>query len=300
MTSSEHRQHRIGLLLVGGAALAWSTSAIYIRLISSDLMTMLFWRGLFSGAAVLVIFFLIERERSLAVLRTLRWPALAVAVLSASGMITGVGALRFSSAADTMVIYATVPFVTSAIAFAILGEKPGRSTLLASTLALIGVAVMLWGSEWGGSMTGRVLAVIMTLSMAGFTVVMRAHREVPMLPAMAASAWICSFACFWFAAPLGISSRDLMLCGLFGVLQNAVGLALYTLGSKRVPAAEATLLAALEVPFTPLWVFLLMGETPAPQTLIGGAIVLAALFGHIVSEFRRGPTTQVEPFPAGP
>jgi drug/metabolite transporter (DMT)-like permease len=295
MTTAEHKQHRIGLLLVAGAALAWSSSGLFVRNIEADLMTMLFWRGLFSGAAVFALFLAMERGRSLAILRSLRWPTLAVALLSASGMITGIGALRNTTVADAMVIYATVPFVTAALAYFVIGEKPSRSTLIGSTVALFGVGVMLWGSEMGGSLFGQFLAVLMTLSMAGFTTIMRRHRDVPMLPAMALSAWICSFACFWFAAPLSITGNDLMLCIAFGILQNATGLALYTFGSKRVPAAEATLLAALEVPFTPLWVFLFLGEAPSLQTLLGGAIVLTALLLHIVSEFRRRPSAAAEP-----
>lgn len=295
MTTAEHQQHRIGLLLVAGAALAWSSSGLFVRNIQADLMTMLFWRGLFSGAAVFALFLAMERGRSLKILRSLRWPTLAVALLSASGMITGIGALRNTTVADAMVIYATVPFVTAALAYFVIGEKPSRSTLVGSTVALLGVGVMLWGSEMGGSLFGQFLAVLMTLSMAGFTTIMRRHRNVPMLPAMALSAWICSFACFWFAAPLSISGNDLMLCIAFGILQNATGLALYTFGSKRVPAAEATLLAALEVPFTPLWVFLFLGEAPSLQTLLGGAIVLTALFLHILSEFRRRPAAAAEP-----
>jgi drug/metabolite transporter (DMT)-like permease len=156
---------------------------------------------------------------------------------------------------------------------------------------------MLWGAEMGGSLFGQFLAVLMTLSMAGFTIIMRQHRDVPMLPAMAFSAWICAFACFWFAEPLSISQQDLLLCIAFGIVQNAAGLALYTFGSKRVPAAEATLLAALEVPFTPLWVFMFLGEMPSVQTLIGGGIVLAALSMHILSEFRRRPFAAAEPVP---
>ena len=120
-----------------------------------------------------------------------------------------------------------------------------------------------------------------------------------MLPAMAASAWICSFICFWWASPTSISATDLALCAAFGVFQNGLGLALYTLGSKRIPAAEATLLAALEVPFTPLWVFLFMGETPANPTLIGGGIVLVALFAHIARELRgHSKVTEGEFLPA--
>jgi drug/metabolite transporter (DMT)-like permease len=296
MTSAEqHRQHRIGLILAASAALCWSTSGLFVRGISADLMTMLFWRGLFSGSAVFALFFFIERGRSIAVLRTLGWPALGVALLSAMSMIAGISALRFTTVADAMVIYATVPFVTAALAYVVIGEKPSRSTLIGSTVALIGVGVMLWGAKMGGSLLGQFFAVLMTLGMAGFSTIMRKHRDVPMLPAMAASAWICSLACVWFAAPLSISTHDLLLCAAFGIVQNASGLALYTFASKRIPAAEATLLAALEVPFTPLWVFVFLGETPSIQTLVGGGIVLAALSMHILSEFRRRPAAMVMP-----
>ena len=296
MTSAEqHRQHRIGLLLAAGAALCWSTSGLFVRGITADLMTMLFWRGLFSGTAVFALFFALERGRSLAVLRKLGWPTFGVAVLSAMSMISGIGSLRFTSVADAMVIYATVPFVTAALAYVAIGERPSRSTLIGSTVALIGVGVMLWGAKRGGSLFGQFLAVLMTLGMAGFSTIMRKHRDVPMLPAMALSAWICAFICFWFAAPLSVSTHDFLLCAAFGIFQNASGLALYTFASKRIPAAEATLLAALEVPFTPLWVFVFLGETPSVQTLVGGGIVLAALFLHIISEFRRRPAAMAMP-----
>lgn len=298
MTAAEQKNHRLGLMLVAGAALAWSSAGIFVRIIEADLFTMLFWRGIFSGAGVFAVFVIMEQKKTFAVLKTLRWPTLAVALLSATGMITGIGSLRYTSVADAMVIYATVPFMTAALAFATIGERPSRSTMIASVVALGGVGVMLWGSELGGSLFGKFLAVLMTLSMAGFTVIMRRHREVPMLPAMAASGWICSLACFWLAEPASISQQDFMLVALFGILQNAAGLALYTFGSKRIPAAEATLLAALEVPFTPFWVYLLLGETPAVQTLIGGGIVLVALFTHILAEFRGRRTPEV--FPLAP
>jgi drug/metabolite transporter (DMT)-like permease len=127
----------------------------------------------------------------------------------------------------------------------------------------------------------------MTVSSATFTVLMRQHRDIAMMPAMAGAAWICSFFCFWFAAPMTVSGIDLMFTALFGVVQNALGLVLYTLASKKIPAAETSLMASLEVPFTPFWVWLFMGETPAPATLAGGGLVMAALLGHMLNEFRR-------------
>jgi drug/metabolite transporter (DMT)-like permease len=71
----------------------------------------------------------------------------------------------------------------------------------------------------------------------------------------------------------------------------------YAHGSRRVPAAEATLIAALEVPLTPFWVLVFMNEVPSVPTLIGGAVVLVALFSHILGEFRR---SDMQPFQATP
>jgi drug/metabolite transporter (DMT)-like permease len=292
-------QHRIGLLLTALAALAWSSSGIFTRAVSADLMTLLFVRGLFSGSAVFLCFLLLERGNALPALKKLRWPSLAVAVLSALGMITGIGSLRFGSVADAMVIYATVPFITAGLAYLMIGERTSRSTIIASIVALAGVLIMLMGEGFGGSMLGKGLALLMTFCMATFSVILRQNRDVPMLPAMAASAFLCSFFCFWFASPLSVSSHDLLLIAGFGILQNAAGLIFYTLGSRKIPAAEATLLAALEVPFTPFWVFLFMEEAPGKFTLIGGVVVMAALFGHIVNELRGKAAPEHEGFEAG-
>jgi uncharacterized membrane protein YjjP (DUF1212 family) len=64
MTAADQKQHRLGLMLVALAALCWSSAGFFTRLISTDLLTMLFWRGLFSGSAVFLVFFLIERGRA--------------------------------------------------------------------------------------------------------------------------------------------------------------------------------------------------------------------------------------------
>ena len=288
MATHSTAQHRTGLILVALAALSWSSSGLFVRMISADVMTTLFLRGLFSGTAVFIVHCVIERRFAINDFARMGWPGLGVMCLSSMSMITGIGALRYTGIADAMVIYATVPFVTAILAYLLIGERTTRSTIIASIVALGGVLIMLAGSEWGGSMFGKFLAVFMMLGMAGFSIIMRGNPGIPMLPAMAASAWLTSLVCFWFATPSAVTQQDLLLCGLFGVLQNAAGLVFYTLGTKRIPAAEATLLAALEVPFTPLWVWLLLNETPPTFTLIGGGIVLVALFTHIWGEFRRG------------
>jgi drug/metabolite transporter (DMT)-like permease len=290
----EQNQYRVGVAYVALSALAWSSSGLFMRAIHADLMTILFYRGIVSGAGIFAFFLFIERGRAWRIVAAMRGPSLAATFFSTAAMISGIGSIYYAAVADAMVIYATVPFVTAGVALLLIGERPGTTTMVAAAVALVGVLVMLsGGSGGGGSWLGRSLAIVLTLTVAGLAVVMRRHRDVPMLPAMAASAWLCALVCFWFASPSAVSTTDVGLIVGFGLIQNALGLSLYVFGSRLIPAADASLLTALEVPLTPLWVWIFFSEAPSPATMIGGPIVLLALFGHILMEVSRNRPPQV-------
>lgn len=74
-----------------------------------------------------------------------------------------------------------------------------------------------------------------------------------------------------------------------GVFQVGAGLAIYTVGSKVVPAAELALLSMTEVLLGPFWVWLFLGETASVYTLIGGVILLLAIAGNALTGIRRKP-----------
>jgi DME family drug/metabolite transporter len=56
-----------------------------------------------------------------------------------------------------------------------------------------------------------------------------------------------------------------------------------------VPSAELALLSMTEVLLGPLWVWLLLDESPSLATLAGGGILLAAIAGNALSGLRRRP-----------
>jgi drug/metabolite transporter (DMT)-like permease len=291
MTLAEQTNYRWGVAYVAGSAFLWSLSGILMRSIHTDLMTILFLRGIVSGTTVFVLFLAITRRDAWKILAAMRWPTFAAALLSSLSMMSGLGALYYTSIADAMVIYATVPFLTAGAAFVLIGERPSLTTIIASLIAFAGVVYMVTDASGQGSLLGKALAVMMSFTVAGLAIVMRKHRDVQMLPAMAASAWMCSLFTVWFAHPLTIGSSDIVLIIVFGVVQNGLGLALYTFGAKHIPAVDASLLTSLEVPLTPLWVWMFMDEVPSHATQIGGVIVLAALFGHMFTELRRNRST---------
>jgi drug/metabolite transporter (DMT)-like permease len=295
MTLSEQKTYRLGVAYVAISAFLWSLSGMFMRAIHTDLMTILFLRGIVSGTTVFLLFLAIERRNAWNILAAMRWPTFLAALFSALSMMSGLGALFYTSIADAMVIYATVPFITAGLAFLLIGERPSRATLVASTIAFAGVVYMVADTQGGGSLLGKGLAVIMSFTVAALAIVMRKHRDVQMLPAMAASAWMVSLFTVWFAHPFSVGGSDVVLILMFGTIQNGMGLALYTFGAKHIPAVDASLLTSLEVPLTPLWVWIFMDEVPSQSTQIGGAVVLAALFGHMFTELRRNRASAFAP-----
>ena len=72
-----------------------------------------------------------------------------------------------------------------------------------------------------------------------------------------------------------------------GAVQVGGGLTLFTLGARHVPVAELTLLSLTELALAPIWVWLAVGEVPSGYTLIGGAIIVAAITYQALSGARR-------------
>jgi drug/metabolite transporter (DMT)-like permease len=100
------------------------------------------------------------------------------------------------------------------------------------------------------------------------------------MPAVMLGALISAAVTLPWALPFQASGRDLLVLATLGIFQLGVPCMLLVLVSRTLTAPEIALLALLEVVLGPLWAWLGAGEVPAGSTLLGGAIVLAALAGN--------------------
>jgi drug/metabolite transporter (DMT)-like permease len=274
-------------LIVAAAAVAFSTAGLFTRLIAADVWTMLFWRGLFGGLLIGGYIAWQERGAMRAAFASIGWAGVLAAACSTVATICFIAALRVTTVADVTIIYATAPFIAAVIAWAWTGDFPHRGTLVASGLALFGVVIMFGDSPSMGRVVGDLLALAMTVLMALMMVVIRKNRRVSMLPAACLSAFACSVVVLPLAHPGAVGGHDMALLALFGTTQFGLGLLLLTIGSRLVSAARASLLANLELPFAPLWVWLAFGEVPSRLTVVGGGIVCVAVLLDMAAEHRR-------------
>lgn len=276
--------HVRGALLVAGSAVAYSTAGFFTKLIPLDPWTILFWRGLFAGAFVAGWFFAMEGRNSLAAMRAIGWPGVVATICSGVATILFINAFRLTSVADVVILFATAPFVTAAIARVCYGTRVDGATLVASLAVLLGVAVMFGGAAGQGHLAGDLLGMGMTVLMSVVMVIFREHRDTPMLPASFMSALLCSLLVAPVSAPAAVNWSDAWLLIAFGVGQLGLGLLTLTLGARLISATESALISTVEVPLAAFWVWLAFGEVPAWATVAGGTVVLAAVVWHVARD----------------
>ena len=281
----------LGTLLLLASATAYSTAGLFTRLIAVDAWTLLFWRGVFGGTFLAVIVAVKERGRLWQAIRATGWEGALVALCSALATVCFLNAMRLTAIADVMVIDAAIPFVTAAMAWAILGERESAWTLGATVAAFIGMAVMAGPAIMHGQIAGDALAFAMAILMALVIVLIRRKRGVNMVPAVCASAFLCALLVWPFASPMQVSGQELGLLALFGISQFGMGLLLLALGTPLVSATRGALIGVLQTPLATLWVWLAFVEQPATLTLLGGAIVLAAVLADMLAPHPTSTTS---------
>jgi drug/metabolite transporter (DMT)-like permease len=283
-------QRRMGIALVIAAAVAWSTAPLFVRLLALDSWTIVFWRGLFGAGFTAAILVLTQGRTGLRDLIGMGRSGWLVASLSTLGMVSFIPALQLTSVSNVAIIIATGPFVAAALAWLWLREALGWRTLLASVVALCGVVVIVGGSSTGSDLLGIGLACFMTLAIAAMTVTVRRHRDTPMVAAAALSNLLGSLVSIPFAHDIAtVTTIDLAVLAGFGFFQVGLGLSLFMLGSRLLPSGQATLIATLETPLMPLWIWLAFQEIPAVRTLVGGALVMGAVIADIAGAKRPIP-----------
>jgi drug/metabolite transporter (DMT)-like permease len=279
-------QRRTGIVLVTGAAVAWSTAPFFTRLLAFDSWTILFWRGLFGGGLITVLLWLTQGRSGLFDVLRLGRQGWLVASLSTLGMLAFIPALQLTSVANVAVINAAGPFVAAALAWMWLRERARLRTLLACLVALCGVAIIAGGAA-NKDIAGISLAGLMTLAIAAMTVAVRRYKQTPMVAAAAVSNLLGSVVSVPFAHDiLGVTGTDVCILAMFGFFQVAMGLTLFVLGSRLLPSGQASLIATLETPLMPFWVWLAFQELPPTRALAGGALVIGAVVADIIGDNR--------------
>ncbi|WP_054308759.1 DMT family transporter [Mesorhizobium sp. 1M-11] len=283
-TNEAERNRALGILLVSASAVVFGLTGALTKSISADALTVTCWRGLVGF--LLIGAYVCWRPARIGQRPNLRlgWRGWLLAVEGAAASIAFIAAFKFTYVANVAVIYATAPFVTALLAWALVRELFRLPTAAAAILSLVGVATMVHSGLGSGNLFGDGLALLMTIGSALYIIMVRAFRDTPVVWAGAISSLLL-FIFGWFVSdPLAITGQDAVLLAVFGT-SFALASVLWTEGSRLIPAPESALLGATEIPAAVLFAWLFLAEAPPAASLLGGAVVLTAVLSHGLNDW---------------
>ncbi len=276
-----------GIAYVAIAALMWSTAGIWVRYLTLDIWTIQAGRA-FCGALSLFIYLLIQERRGvLAPFRTINLAGYIMVPINALGMAGYMLALHWTTVADVMIVYTTLPFVVALVGWIWMRERVKMRTLFASAIALSGVTFMVGGSYQTGTVKGDLAAFAMVVSFAALVILSRRYPKMSMPAHSVLSGLMCAAVAWPMADFSTVTLNDALLLMILGSITIGVANVMYMRGVALIPPAEAGLIGLLDTIIAPLWVFWIFNERPAEGALIGGVIVLGAVVFQILGEGKK-------------
>lgn len=289
----------VALLLLAGTVMSMN-GLLFRGVESATDWQVIFWRSLWMAGVFAIALTVRERGRLDRAFRR------ADPIVLIAGLILGIGNIAFSLAilnttvANALLILSASPFLSAIFAWLLMRETVSRATIFAMTAALTGVAIMVFEGLGAGRFFGNLMALVCLMTHAGFIVSLRYARNVDMLPSVCIAGVVAALGGLAGLLPglaIVVGPNDFLMCALMGIGTMGLGFALFTLGARYLPAAQTSLLLMSEVILAPIWVWIFWDETPSNLTLIGGALVLSAVFGQAVYVMTRGRNRDLSPQP---
>jgi drug/metabolite transporter (DMT)-like permease len=261
------------------------------RLADYITVSILGWRSLFS-VITLGLFVVVQNRSDLGRLRAslsgAGFVSIAISVVSSVSYIV---ALRLTSVANVMTIYAALPFIATALAYFRCGESVSRQFLICCAVTVIGIAIMAGAAATARDILGIVAALVMTGGFASQLVHSKMHASLDMSFIIT----LAAFACILIALPLmqhaAPSFVQLLACALYGTLTTGFAYVLVLLGGRYISSGEAAFVSLLDVILGPIWVWVIYAETPSPVMLFGGALVLISVVWYLARSLRESPAS---------
>ena len=286
-----------GFILVFTAGILWSFGPVFVRyMVDSQeyVFQYLFFRGI--SIALVLLSYLFLKEGLLFYKNFFR---IGISSILGGCFLSGafigfIYSITMTVAAVTLLMLAAMPFIAAIVGYLILGEILRKTTLISMVVAFIGVCIMIVNDSISSNALGAIIGFMSASCFALYTVTIRWKPETPKFTTVVLAGIICAiFSCimlgFSFNSFYEMPIKNLYLSFLHGTIVG-LGLILYSLGAKYLPAAELALLSLMEVVGGIFWVWIPIfgiNEIPSIPIIIGGTIIISAVLFHGIGATRK-------------
>jgi drug/metabolite transporter, DME family len=273
-------QHRKGLFYISLTAFLWSSSGLFIKILTISAYQILFYRSLI--AALTLLFFLYIKSKKtdfkpdiLSVLASVSYSGILIFFVVANKMTTSANAIFLQFTAPLYLLFLEPLFLKT---------KFRMRNLFTIIACILGMALFFMEKLEPGSFYGNIIAVMAGVSFAFFSLLLKWKKNLGhsnTIMTIVFGNLLVAAICFPVIYPdLSLTSTQFFILLYMGVIQIGLSYFIFNVGIKYVSATEALIIGILEAVFNPVWVFLGVGEIPSINAIIGGGIIFAAILIH--------------------
>ena len=267
-----------GIIITFFGVLFVTPDSLFVRLISSDALTIAFWRSFTAGFLILVALITFTGFKNLKCLFLMGKLGWLYCFLIGSTSPAFVCAVENTSVANVVFIFAAMPIFAALFSYFMLGETiPARvkKTIVSVTL---GLSLIAYGSTENetSNWIGDLFALYVCISYAAALTFIRKLKSISMLPAVPIAYLGSATILFFFTDPFAGFEVNAALYFLHGGL-IAIGTCFLAIGPRYISSPEASLLILLETILAPLLVWAILYEYPGIWSLVGGTIIVLTL-----------------------
>ena len=274
--SGTRRQAILFLVLT---AILWSSSGLLVKIISWQPLSILSGRSILSS----VVFWIFLKYPT-----RFNWTPLQVtgAVAYVGTQIFFIMATKLTTAANAIFLQYTLPIYIVFFGYWFLNERPQRADWISLIVIFAGLFLFFGDDLNFDGFTGNIMAIVSGMAMALLMLCMRKQKDGTPANTILLGNIIGAVIGLPFLFQESYSLQNLSIIAYLGIFQIGLSFVLYSIAIKQVQALEATLILTLEPILNPLWVFLVIGETPGKLALIGGMFVIGAVTARAVVSAR--------------
>jgi drug/metabolite transporter (DMT)-like permease len=277
MSASVTRRQAIFFLIL--TAILWSSSGLLVKIISWQPLSILSGRSILS---TLVFWIYLQCPVQP------RWTGLQVvgAVGYVGAQLFFIMATKLTTAANAIFLQYTLPIYIVLFGYWFLKERPQRSDWITLVAIFTGLFLFFGDDLNFNGFFGNMLAILSGMSMAVLMLCMRKQKDGTPANTILLGNLIGAAIGFPFLFQESFSIQHVSIILYLGIFQIGLSFVLYSIAIKHVQALESTLILTLEPVLNPLWVFLVIGETPGKLAMIGGMFVIGAVTARAVVSAR--------------
>jgi len=287
--------YQMGMLLAFGGMLAVSLDSLGVRLTKADDWDIAFWFGIFTAIAMLLLIPILSKQSFLAAMRADSTSVLASGILQACSTTLFILAIGTTTVSNTVVIYAAAPVVAAVIGRVVLGEITNSRTWVGIAGSIAGVTLIVSSSAGEGRWLGDLYAVGAVMAFATNLTIWRKFPEQNRMVAVGLGGFTMALVAWFPAHPFEMDTRAIVILAITGGVFGPGGRILVASATRYISGAQVGMFVPVETVAATAWAWLFLSE-PAPRnTLIGGSVVLIAVWYGSRQAPIRTLTTLPEP-----